>query len=67
MKVDFPQPESAASPITMGVSPSFKAFNEDDLVARRLAGMKAVVVVATRAPAMIESFMVYGLLEGRRY
>ena len=63
MKVDLPQPESAASPITMGVSPSFNAIcNDEDLVARRLDGMNAVVVAAVRATATIESFMINWLL-----
>jgi len=61
MKVDFPQPESAARPMMMGVSPSFNASREE--LERRLVGMKEVVVkaeavTAARAPTVIESFMV---------
>ena len=44
MKVDFPHPESAATPMTMGVCPSFKAMLRllEEAGARTLEPMKAV-------------------------
>jgi len=44
MKVDFPQPESAASPMTIGVSPSFRAARAD--CPRRFEGVKLVKALA---------------------
>jgi len=43
MKVDFPQPESAATPIMIGVCPSLRALKllDEGDEARRCAGMKA--------------------------
>ncbi len=59
MKVDLPHPESAARPMTMGVTPSGSAWREDVDAARRPAGgAKAEADAATRAPTVNESFMV---------
>jgi len=64
MKVDFPQPESAARPMTMGVTPSANAIwrEEVGLAPRRLVGMnelvKAEAVATARAPMVMERFMV---------
>jgi len=64
MKVDFPQPESAARPMTMGTTPSANAIwrVEGELTPRRLVGMKELVkaeaVAAARAQIVKESFMV---------
>jgi hypothetical protein len=62
MNVDFPQPESAATPMRMGFSPSFKAIcklevlcTETELLGMKAEGVKADTVVA-QANA-IESFM----------
>ncbi len=58
MKVDLPQPESAARPMTMGVSPSFNAIWREDARRPELLGMKAEAVAAARATMEMESFMV---------
>jgi hypothetical protein len=65
MKVDFPQPESAATPMMMGFSPSFKAMLrlEEEAGARKLAGMKAEgakpwTETAARAVMDKKSFMI---------
>jgi hypothetical protein len=64
IKVDFPQPESAATPMTMGVTPGSRAIWSllEGLAARRLEGMKAVgakadAEAAPKAKAR-DSFMV---------
>jgi hypothetical protein len=44
MKVDFPQPESAATPMIMGATPSLRAMLRllEEAGPRRVEGMKAV-------------------------
>src|SRR3569832_1793949 len=67
MKVDFPHPESAATPITMGVCPSAKAMfkrlweeaEERRLVGTKAEGVKAVAEARGRATTLATNFMVY--------
>jgi len=56
MKVDFPHPESAATPITTGVCPSARASKEVELRAEKEAGAKAEAEAAKRATPM--NFMI---------
>jgi hypothetical protein len=66
MKVDFPQPLSAATPMTIGVCPSLRAICKDDELeadARRFDGtnadgVKALADAKTRAVTPATNFMV---------
>ena len=65
MKVDFPQPESAATPMTTGTCPFSSAMlraEEEEGAPRRLAGRKAEEVekaeaVAASKTVLIRNFM----------
>jgi len=67
MKVDLPQPESAATPMTTGVSPSFKAIIKLEDVdgaetrilfpVKNALGVKAATGVTARADTQAKNFI----------